>query len=302
LGFSLGTIVSILILLYCGLGQKEDNKTAMWILSLLNQPIEEGQKDSFIRIGEREIKFNAHKEEEAKISLIEYSSENTKNQDKVQDKLEFKVELRNTSTPIEVKADIYDTNIDRGTRFYRKDLDNTELPQNTITIKEGSKEYKISDECNAGGGIDPEGKELTIKVEDCKIKDIETEEETNFTMELKLKTKEDRPNNAGVGIAESPKSKFFSTRRGCDGDKSYWICLFIRHAIQVHKTGHCGFPTEINGIYYCNVRYLYRVNKNCTYRWEEKCEGDLLEVCDPTTYFFIPPGMWFYDNGYHWDY
>jgi hypothetical protein len=22
--------------------------------------------------------------------------------------------------------------------------------------------------------------------------------------------------------------------------------------------------------------------------WEEKCEGDLLEVCDPTTYFFIP--------------
>jgi hypothetical protein len=36
-------------------------------------------------------------------------------------------------------------------------------------------------------------------------------------MELKLKAKEDRPNNAGVGIAESPKSKFFSTRGGCAG-------------------------------------------------------------------------------------
>jgi hypothetical protein len=47
-------------------------------------------------------------------------------------------------------------------------------------------------------------------------------------MELKLMAKEDRPNNAGVGIAESPKSKFFSTRGGCAGsnnNKLWWVFL-----------------------------------------------------------------------------
>ncbi|GIX42757.1 MAG: hypothetical protein KatS3mg129_2490 [Leptospiraceae bacterium] len=121
-------------------------------------------------------------------------------------------------------------------------------------------------------------------------------------MELKLKAKAEEQDNNGVGIAEGPKSKFFTTRGGCGGGNNYWICWFISHATRLYKTGHCGFPKEINGIQYCNVRYLYRVNKNCIYKWEEKCEGDIWEICDPTRYFPIPPGMWYYDNSYHWNY
>jgi hypothetical protein len=222
------------------LGTKEENKTAMWVLSLLNQPVQEKeQRDSVIKIGEKEIPFNANKEEEAKISLIEYSSEESNTLSENQDRLEFKVKLN--TVPIEFKAEIYDIDIENGTKFYRKSIEGEEASQNTITIREGDREYIVSEECNARGGISPKGDELTIRIEGCKVKDKETEEEKDFSMELKLKAKAEEQDNNEVGIAESPKSKFFTTR-GCGGGKNkilVFLCnglyevidIPVRHAI-----------------------------------------------------------------------
>lgn len=66
-------------------------------------------------------------------------------------RLEFKIELPNQ---VEVKADIYDVDIERGTRFYKRDIEsNEEKKENTIVIKEGRKEYWLSKECEVVGWI-----------------------------------------------------------------------------------------------------------------------------------------------------
>jgi hypothetical protein len=91
-------------------------------------------------------------------------------------------------------------------------------------------------------------------------------------MELKLKAKEDRPNNAGVGIAESPKSKFISIREGC-GDK-IWECTIKQFLKPKVPIGFCGTPVFINGIPYCHREYLV---KTCVTYTE--CEHKEWVIC-----------------------
>lgn len=264
----------------------------MWVLSLLNQPVQETeQRDSVIKIGEKEIPFNANKEEEAKISLIEYSSEESNTLSENQDRLEFKVKLN--TVPIEFKAEIYDIDIENGTKFYRKSIEGEEAPQNTITIKEGDREYIVSEECNAGGGISPKGDELTIRIEGCKVKDKETEEEKDFSMELKLKAKAEEQDNNEVGIAESPKSKFFTTRGGCGGgqnifQKHPWlICYFglvwedHRRTNQIRQEVY-GTPPNHNIICYRKVDVYNLCNGVYLYSYEE------MYLCNPSS-ISLPP-------------
>jgi hypothetical protein len=100
-------------------------------------------------------------------------------------------------------------------------------------------------------------------------------------MELKLKAKEDRPNNAGVGIAESPKlnQKFFIAR-GCSGKESIFekhpelLCFFglvwehrlytnqIRQEVHGTPPNHTIVCYQKVDVYnFCNGKYLYSYEK-----------------------------------------
>ncbi|GIX42747.1 MAG: hypothetical protein KatS3mg129_2480 [Leptospiraceae bacterium] len=90
-------------------------------------------------------------------------------------------------------------------------------------------------------------------------------------MELKLKAKAEEQENNEVGIAESPKSKFFTTR-GC-GDK-FWECIIKETFAYKLWTGKYCFPYfyRDNNIWYCHRKYL---KKGC--RQRNICEW---EICD----------------------
>jgi len=115
-------------------------------------------------------------------------------------------------------------------------------------------------------------------------------------MELKLKAKEDRPNNEGIGIAESPKSKFFSTRGGCGNDiKNKLIAFFcprfyevieipVRHAIskkcfirhEKYKKDNCSLNKNLVEFYYIPVH-------------DSVCGINTIEeIFDPNYFYYFP--------------
>ncbi len=94
-----------------------------------------------------------------------------------------------------------------------------------------------------------------------------------------------------VANEEKEIKSLYLSRWNCNsGGGDWFICLFVDHRIRLHKTGHCGFLQSINGIQYCNVRYLYRINKYCILSWKQICEGGIWEICDPSRYLPTPPG------------